>query len=128
MLREAVAPLGLGQLGLALATRSDSVPIWRIPLRTNRPLLLAVASSALAVMVAAAEDGLMQAAAGLALLGTLAASLTEALAEPADREAAAATLVVAASGITVLGIGAAFWALVVGLLLRAFLARRPLLG
>ncbi|KRB79597.1 benzoate transporter [Nocardioides sp. Root190] len=86
-------------------------------------LVLAVASSALAAMVAAAEDGLMQAAAGLALLGTLGASLAEALADPVEREAAAATLVVAASGVTVLGIGAAFWALVVGLVCRAVLHR-----
>lgn len=88
-------------------------------------LVLAVGSSALAAMVVAAQDGVMQAAAGLALLGTLGTSLAEALADPADRESAAATLVVAASGVTVAGIGAAFWALVVGLLLRAFLARRP---
>lgn len=84
-------------------------------------LVLAVASTALAAMVAAAQDGLMQAAAGLALLGTLGTSLAEALADPQDREAAAATLVVAASGVTLLGIGAAFWALVAGLLLRALL-------
>ncbi len=86
-------------------------------------LVLAVASSALAAMVAAAEDGLMQAAAGLALLGTLGSSLADALADPREREAAAATLVVAASGVTVLGIGAAFWALVVGLGCRAVLHR-----
>ncbi|MEV5002741.1 benzoate/H(+) symporter BenE family transporter [Nocardioides sp. LML1-1-1.1] len=87
-------------------------------------LVLAVASSALAAMVAAAQDGLMQAAAGLALLGTLGSALAEALADPRERESAAATLVVAASGVTVLGIGAAFWALVVGLVCRAVL-RRP---
>lgn len=87
-------------------------------------LVLAVASSALAAMVAAAQDGLMQAAAGLALLGTLGSALAEALADPRERESAAATLVVAASGVTVLGIGAAFWALVVGLACRAVL-RRP---
>ncbi|MFB9766156.1 benzoate/H(+) symporter BenE family transporter, partial [Nocardioides kongjuensis] len=55
------------------------------------------------------------------LLGTLGAALAEGLADPAEREPAAATLVVAASGVTVLGIGAAFWALVAGLLLRGFL-------
>lgn len=84
-------------------------------------LVLAVASAALATLVAAAADGVMQAAAGLALLGTLGAALAEGLADPAEREPAAATLVVAASGVSVLGIGAAFWALVAGLLLRAFL-------
>lgn len=84
-------------------------------------LVLAVASTALATLVAAAADGVMQAAAGLALLGTLGGALAEGLADPAEREPAAATLVVAASGVSVLGIGAAFWALVAGLLLRAFL-------
>ena len=84
-------------------------------------LVLAVASTALAALVVAAADGVMQAAAGLALLGTLGAALGEALADPREREPAAATLLVAASGITVLGIGAAFWALLVGLLLRTFL-------
>lgn len=89
-------------------------------------LVLAVASTAFAALVVAAADGVMQAAAGLALLGTLGAALGEALADPREREAAAATLVVAASGVTVLGIGAAFWALLVGLLLRTFLrAGRP---
>ncbi|MBM7519231.1 benzoate/H(+) symporter BenE family transporter [Nocardioides nitrophenolicus] len=84
-------------------------------------LVLAVASTALATLVAAAADGVMQAAAGLALLGTLGAALAEGLADPAEREPAAATLLVAASGVSVLGIGAAFWALVAGLLLRWFL-------
>ncbi|TIC86739.1 benzoate/H(+) symporter BenE family transporter [Nocardioides sp. GY 10113] len=85
---------------------------------------LAVASAALAALVAAAPGGVMQAAAGLALLGTLATSLSDALADPSDREAAAATLVVAASGVTLLGIGAAFWALVAGLVVRAVLRGR----
>lgn len=84
-------------------------------------VVLAATSGALVTMVVAAPDGVMQAAAGLALLATLGASLADALADPSEREAAAATLLVAASGITVLGIGAAFWALLVGLALRAFL-------
>jgi benzoate membrane transport protein len=89
-------------------------------------VVLAVASSALAALVVAAADGVMQAAAGLALLGTFAASLTGALEDPSDRTAAAATLVVAASGVTLLGIGAAFWALVAGLVVRLVLgAGRP---
>ncbi|HWI42992.1 MAG TPA: benzoate/H(+) symporter BenE family transporter [Nocardioides sp.] len=88
-------------------------------------LVLAVTASALTAMVVAAPDGVMQAAAGLALLGTLASALADALADPEEREAAAATLVVAASGVTILSVGAAFWALVVGLVLRALLARRP---
>jgi len=46
------ATLGLGQLGLALATRSDSQPIWRIPLRTNRMLSGAVVLSVVLVLAA----------------------------------------------------------------------------
>ncbi len=120
--------INLAAISAALAAGPDAGPDrsrrWIAAVSASVTyLVLAVASSALAAMVVAAEDGLMQAAAGLALLGTLGAALAEALADPAERESAAATLVVAASGVTVLGIGAAFWALVVGLLIRAFLQR-----
>jgi benzoate membrane transport protein len=120
--------INLAAISAALAAGPDAGPDrsrrWIAAVSASVTyLVLAVASSALAAMVVAAEDGLMQAAAGLALLGTLGAALAEALADPAERESAAATLVVAASGVTVLGIGAAFWALVVGLLIRAFLSR-----
>jgi benzoate membrane transport protein len=63
--------------------------------------------------------------AGLALLGTLSASLASALSATEGREAAAITFVVAASGLTFAGIGAAFWALAAGLLIRALLPREP---
>lgn len=122
--------INLAAISAALAAGPDAGPDrsrrWIAAVSASVTyLVLAVASSALATMVVAAEDGLMQAAAGLALLGTLGAALAEALADPAEREAAAATLLVAASGVTVLGIGAAFWALVVGLMIRGFLARGP---
>jgi benzoate membrane transport protein len=81
-------------------------------------LVLALCCAALTALVAAAPGDVMQAAAGLALLGTLAASLAGALAEEDGREAAAVCFLVAASGVTVLGVGAAFWALVAGLVLR----------
>jgi benzoate membrane transport protein len=61
--------------------------------------------------------------AGLALLGTLSASLAGALSAAEGREAAAITFVVAASGLTFFGIGAAFWALAAGLIVRAVLPR-----
>ncbi len=86
-------------------------------------LVLAVASAALAALVAAAPGAVIQAAAGLALLGALAASLAGALADETEREPAAVTFLVAASGISVLGVGAAFWALVAGLVVRWILPR-----
>ncbi len=84
-------------------------------------LVLAALAPVVTALVAAGADGVVQAAAGLALLATLAAALGEALAEPEGREAVVATFVVAASGVAVLGVGAAFWALLVGLLVRAVL-------
>jgi benzoate membrane transport protein len=82
-------------------------------------LVLALGSAALTTLVAAAPEGVAAGVAGLALVGTLGASLQAALAEESDRIAAAVTFVVAASGISALGIGAAFWALLAGLAVRA---------
>ncbi|MGH2341502.1 benzoate/H(+) symporter BenE family transporter [Segnochrobactraceae bacterium EtOH-i3] len=54
--------------------------------------------------------------AGLALLGTIGGSLAGALADPASREAALITFLASAANITLLGIGGAFWGLVIGLI------------
>ena len=63
-----------------------------------------------------APAGLIETIAGLALLGTFASAAAAALTDVSTREAGAVTLVVAASGITVAGVGAAFWGLVAGVL------------
>lgn len=89
---------------------------------------LAAAAGVLTALVAAAPNGVVEAAAGLALLGTFAAAVADALAEPADREGAAVTLLVAASGVVVAGVGAAFWALAAGLAVRWVLRARPPAG
>jgi benzoate membrane transport protein len=85
---------------------------------------LALVSTAFTTLVSAAPPDVIGAVAGLALLGTLAASLAGALSVPEGREAAAITFVVAASGLTFAGIGAAFWALAAGLLVRGVLTAR----
>ncbi len=54
--------------------------------------------------------------AGLALLGTIGGSLAGALAEPASREAALITFLASAANINMLGVGGAFWGLVIGLI------------
>jgi benzoate membrane transport protein len=61
---------------------------------------------------------LVAAIAGIALLGTIGASLAGALAEEPDRDAALVTFLVTASGLTLLGIGGAFWGLLLGLAVR----------
>ena len=89
-------------------------------------LLLALCSAAVATLVAVAPAGVVETVAGLALLGTLGASLAGALRDETGREAAISTFLIAASGIGIFGIGSAFWALVVGLVLRWVLAARPI--
>lgn len=86
-------------------------------------LVLAAFSAALVTLVNAAPGGLLEAVAGLALLGTLAAAISAALQETADRIPAVVTFLMAASGLSVAGIGAAFWALAAGLLVRAALRK-----
>lgn len=73
-----------------------------------------LAAGAAATFVAAAPPLLIQAVAGLALLGSFGAAIVAGLAEPQDREAAVVTFLVTASGLTLFGIGGAFWGLVAG--------------
>ncbi|EOM74902.1 benzoate transporter BenE [Rhodococcus rhodnii] len=88
-------------------------------------LVIGAGAAAFAAVVVAAPDGVVAAVAGVALLATLANALSAALADESDRVAAVVTFVVAASGVAVLGVGSAFWALVIGLAVRWFLAPRP---
>jgi benzoate membrane transport protein len=55
---------------------------------------------------------------GLALLGTIGNGLVTALGEEGDREPALITFLVTASGLTLFGIGSAFWGLIAGALAR----------
>ncbi len=57
---------------------------------------------------------LIMAIAGLALMGTINNGLLSAVTHEEDREAAMITFFVTASGVTLFGIGAAFWGLVAG--------------
>jgi benzoate membrane transport protein len=87
-------------------------------------LVIGGVSAAFTALASATPADVIGAVAGLALLGTLASSLAGALSQPRDREPAVVTFVVAASGLTFAGIGAAFWALIAGLLVRAVLTAR----
>ena len=87
-------------------------------------LVLAAFSAALAALVTAAPAGMLEAVAGLALLGTLAGAVSAALADPEDRIAPAVTFLMAASGLAFAGIGSAFWALAAGLVVRLVLKPR----
>lgn len=63
--------------------------------------------------------------AGLALLSAIAASFESAFAAHKGSLAPLVTFVIATSGLQVLGMGAAFWAIVAGLILFHVLERRP---
>ncbi|MEQ3550708.1 benzoate/H(+) symporter BenE family transporter [Pseudonocardia nematodicida] len=84
-------------------------------------VLFGIASSAFGALVLLAPAGVVAAVAGLALLGTFAASMQAALVEPDGRVPAVVAFVTAASGIAIAGVSAAFWALVAGLAVRAAL-------
>lgn len=88
-------------------------------------LVLAVLSPLVTALVAASPAGVFETVAGLALLTTLGAALSAALRDEAHRVAATATFLTAASPLVLLGVGSAFWALVVGLVVWALLVARP---
>jgi predicted benzoate:H+ symporter BenE len=82
-------------------------------------LVLGLLAGVVTALVAGSPPILIEAVAGLALLGALGAALTAAAEDAAQREAVTITFAVSASAITVAGINAPFWGLVAGL---AFLA------
>lgn len=75
-------------------------------------------------LFAAFPHELVAAIAGLALLGTLGNSLIDALHAPSGREAALVTFLATASGMSLMGIGSAFWGLVLGGLCHAVMRKR----
>jgi benzoate membrane transport protein len=82
-------------------------------------LVLGLGAGLATALLAASPPVLIEAVAGLALLGTLGTALRAATAADDQREAAMITFVVSASGVTAIGISAPFWGLLAGL---AFLA------
>ncbi|KYO50075.1 benzoate/H(+) symporter BenE family transporter [Tistrella mobilis] len=87
-------------------------------------ILVGVFGVTLAAVFMALPATFITTLAGLALLGTIGGSLASALSEPAGREAALITFLAAAANITMLGIGGAFWGLLIGLLAHLALCRR----
>lgn len=67
---------------------------------------------------------LVAAIAGIALLGTIGTSLSTALSEPDERDAALMTFLVTASGMTLFSVGSAFWGLIAGLIVLKAIPNR----
>ena len=79
-------------------------------------LLIALAGASLVGIIAALPAALITTVAGLALVSPLLGALAGAMERPAERFAAVLTLAVTASGLSLFGIGSAFWGLMLGLL------------
>ena len=86
-------------------------------------LILGILGTTIAALFAAFPSEFVLALAGLALLGTISSSLQMAVADDGAREAAVITFLVTASGLSLFGIGAAFWGLVAGVIVL-FVFRR----
>ncbi|MGV8844751.1 MAG: benzoate/H(+) symporter BenE family transporter [Pseudomonas sp.] len=87
-------------------------------------LLLGLFGATLVSLFTAFPKELIAALAGLALFGAIAGSLTTAMAVPDQREAALVTFLVTASGMSFLGLSAAFWGLVFGIVAHLLLSAR----
>jgi benzoate membrane transport protein len=77
-------------------------------------LVVGLFGATVAALFAAFPKELIVAIAGIALIGTIANSLAAAMREESEREPALVTFLVTASGLTLAGIGSAFWGLVAG--------------
>lgn len=119
-----VAPFGghainLAALTAALAAGPEAGPDptrrWRaVVVAGTAYVVLGLGSAAVAAVALAAPAGLVVAAAGLALLPTLAGAAARAFGPEGYREASAVTFLVTVSGVGFLGISSAFWGLVAG--------------
>ncbi len=85
-------------------------------------ILMGLLGGAVVGLLAAFPKALVLALAGLALLGTIGSGLAAAVKEEQTREAAIITFLITASGLSLWGVGAAFWGVVAGGL--ALLAQR----
>jgi benzoate membrane transport protein len=87
--------------------------------------LVGLFGATVAALFAAFPNELVLVIAGLALLGTIGNGLAAALADEGQREPAIITFLVTASGLTLFGIGPAFWGLVAGVGALFVLRPRP---
>jgi benzoate membrane transport protein len=120
----ACAPFGghavnLAAISAALAAGPDAHPDprrrWVASVTAGLGLaVLGLGAGLATALLVLSPPVLIEAVAGLALLGALAAALSSAVSEPGGREAAAVTFVVTAAGVGFLGVGAAFWGLLAG--------------
>ncbi|KTS70176.1 benzoate transporter [Microbacterium testaceum] len=118
--------VNLGAISAAIAAGPDSHPDpnrrWLASISVGCSyFVLAALSSAFAALVLLAPAGVIPAVAGVALFAAFGSAIQQAIDDPGERMPAVVTFLVAASGIAIAGVSAAFWALLAGLVVRAVL-------
>lgn len=131
-----IAPLGgltinLAAISAALSAGSESgvehLKRWRSAMWSGYTYItIGLFCSAVVVIISAAPSEVFGTLAGLALVGTFAGSVAGAWKNPAEhsRMPAAVTFIIAASGVTIFGIGAAIWSIAGGLIVRGIILAR----
>jgi benzoate membrane transport protein len=118
------APFGAHAVNLAAITATmcagpDAHPdparrYWAAVVAGAAYVVLGLCAGAATAFISAAPPVLIEAVAGLALLGAFGNALHGAVIEAREREAAVITFAVTASGLTFFGISGAFWGLLAG--------------
>ncbi|MGV8961614.1 MAG: benzoate/H(+) symporter BenE family transporter [Stenotrophomonas sp.] len=129
-----LAPFGAFAINLAAITAAicmgrevDEDPARRYTAAVSAGVLYLVVGlfgATVAAVFAAFPTELVATLAGIALLGTIGNSLAAALKEEQQREPALITFLVTASGLTLAGIGSAFWGLLAGMVALLVLRKR----
>ncbi|MBN8799934.1 MAG: benzoate/H(+) symporter BenE family transporter, partial [Stenotrophomonas nitritireducens] len=129
-----LAPFGAYALNLAAITAAICMgrdvhedPARRYPAAVSAGafyIVIGLFGATVAAVFAAFPKELVATLAGIALFGTIGNSLAVALKDEGEREPALVTFLVTASGLSLAGIGSAFWGLVAGVVTLLAL-RRP---
>ncbi|MDZ8201753.1 benzoate/H(+) symporter BenE family transporter [Microbacterium sp. SSW1-59] len=115
--------INLAAISAALAAAPEADPDarrrWVAGVSTGATaIVLGGMSAALVALVAVAPTAVIPAVAGVALFAAFGSAVQQAIDDPGERLPAVVTFLVAASGVVVAGVGAAFWALIAGLVVR----------
>lgn len=87
-------------------------------------MVVGIMAGSVTSLFAAFPAEMVVAIAGIALLSTTAHCLQNALEDPRHKEAAFITFAIAASGLSLFGVGAAFWAITAGAMTQIFLHKK----
>ena len=118
------APFGTHGINLAAVTAAMFVSdeahpdpqrrYWASAVAGATYVIIGLLAGAAGLLVTLVPVVLIEAIAGLALLGAFSSAIVGALSDARHREAAAVTFLFSASGVAFIGVGGAFWGLIVG--------------